>query len=174
MMAQRIELDFIARRKKISSAGIVVLIIGVVSAYWTFSDYQDAQLQSELLDLSLSRYQQDRTEVGVADDPKATLEIQAAALSLSTPWSALLNDLEQASGENDKDIALLQVAPDRIKRQVRITAEARSLPAALAYVETLQNAATLRHPMLENHEVRTADRQRPVRFEITAEWSLSL
>ncbi len=174
MTPVRIQLDFVARQSKMSLPGMVFLLAGIAAAYWTFSDYQDAVLETELLEMNLSRYEQSRIENTRAADPEASSNIEAAALTLTTPWSALLDDLEHATSSSGEDIALLQVAPDRAKRQVRIAAEARTLPAALAYVERLQGASTMRFPTLNNHEVRTADRQRPVRFEITAEWSLPL
>jgi len=173
MTPKRIQLDFVARPGKLPLLGTVALLAGVAAAYWTFTDFQNAMLESELLEMNLSRYQESREESRSSLDPEVSAQIKAAAVTLSTPWSALLNDFEQATGDSGKDIALLQVAPDRAKRQVRIAAEARSLPAALDYVQRLQNAPTLRYPTLDNHETRTADRQRPVRFEVTAEWRLS-
>ena len=166
----RIDLDFAARPKKLSFPGIVLLLCGLSVAYWAFSDYQNSNLQVDLLGMTLSRY----ANAASPGDNRASLEetllIQAAARPLSTPWSALLNDLEVASTESNNDIALLEVAPNLAKHQVRISAEARSLPAALDYVKQLQSSSTLLYPMLEKHEVRTAQRERPVRFEVAAEW----
>jgi hypothetical protein len=172
MTPVRVQLDFVRRQPKFPLAGVLVLLIGCGAAYWTFTDYRNSVMQTELLDISLSRYQQTRAtkENPVNSDDLA--KMAAATRPLSTPWSALLNDLEGAAQDTGKDIALLEVAPDREKRQVRISAEARSLPAALDYVTRLQGSQTLLYPMLENHEVRTASRERPVRFEISAEWSL--
>jgi hypothetical protein len=171
-MPKRIDLDFIARQRKLPLPGIAVLLLAISAAFWTYIDFRDATIQAELLDMNLARYQQVSLGQPKKLDPKEAAQILAATRSLSTPWSALLNDLEIATQNSEQDIALLQVAPDRAKRMVRIAAEARSLPAALTYVEKLQDASALRFPLLENHEIRTADRQRPVRFEISAEWSL--
>jgi hypothetical protein len=40
----------------------------------------------------------------------------------------------------------------------------------LAYVQRLQTSTLLRYPMLDSHDVKTDDPQRPVRFAMTAEW----
>jgi hypothetical protein len=170
----RIDLDFVAQKRKMSLLGIIVLLVGVGAAYWTFSDYKDAILQAEILEIDLSRYQQSRPENSNLLDPEAASRIRAATRSLSTPWSALLNDLERTSRDSGDEIAILQVAPDLSKHQVLIAAEARSLPAALDYVERLQSASSLRFPMLESHEIQKASREHPVRFEVSAEWSVPL
>jgi len=53
---------------------------------------------------------------------------------------------------------------------VRITGESRDLPLVLAYVQRLQSSAMLRYPMLDTHDVKIDDPQRPIRFALTAEW----
>jgi len=172
MTPAAIDLDFIARQGRLSLAGLLLLFCGIGAAWWTYADYRDTLLESDLLDIGLSRYEDRGVDSAATPDPRAQQQVQVAIGTLSTPWSALLNDLEQAAADSGDEVALLQVVPDRSKRQVRIAAEARTLPAALAYVKRLQQTATLRFPMLEAHEVRTADRNRPVRFEVSAEWSL--
>jgi hypothetical protein len=91
---------------------------------------------------------------------------------LTTPWSRLFSDLETAATEESDAVALLEIAPDRNKRNVRISGEARSLNAALDYMSRLQLASSIRYPLLENHEVRTTDRERPVHFVIVADWRI--
>ncbi len=53
---------------------------------------------------------------------------------------------------------------------MHITGEAKDLPLALAYVQRLQSSSLLRYPMLDSHELKADDPQRPVRFAMTAEW----
>ena len=84
----------------------------------------------------------------------------------------MLDDLEAASRDSDDSISVLSVLPDRETRRVTLVAEARSLPAALNYVQRLQHSKSLLHPMLDSHEVRTDSAERPVRVQITAEWKL--
>jgi len=90
---------------------------------------------------------------------------------LGTPWTNLLAELEVASRDTQGQIAVLSVEPDHEKHRVHITGESRDLPLALAYVRRLQSSRALRYPMLDSHEVRADDAQRPVRFAMTAEWS---
>ena len=106
-------------------------------------------------------------------DPNAVRNAAAAAdieKQLSVPWSRLLAELEAASQDVASTVSLLEVAPDPAKHLVRITAEARTLPDALAYLERLQKSPVLRYPMLDSHELRKDDPQRPIRVKLTAEW----
>jgi hypothetical protein len=89
---------------------------------------------------------------------------------LWVPWSSLLAELEAASQDVASTVSLLEVVPDPAKHVVRITAEARSLPDALAYLERLQRSAMLRYPMLDSHELRKDDPQHPIRVKLSAEW----
>jgi hypothetical protein len=174
MMPVKLKLDFARRRgRRFSPSGLLLLLIGCGVAYWTFTDYQDLEIQSQLLDLHLAKLRHNDPTIRKKDDPDYLAKLLAATRPLATPWTALLNDLESAAQDSGDDVALLEVAPDRTKRQVRIAAEARTLPAALDYVVRLQNTSTLVFPTLEKHEVLTNNRERPVRFEILAEWSLS-
>jgi hypothetical protein len=173
-MPVRLQLDFAKRRHpRLSPSGLLLLLAGCGAAYWTYSDYQEASIHSQLLDISLAKIDRAYPASQTDNDPETLTKLLAATKPLGTPWTALLNDLESAAQDNGDDVALLEVAPDRARRQVRISAEARSLPAALAYVTRLQSTSTLIFPVLEKHEVISSGRDRPVRFEISAEWSLS-
>jgi hypothetical protein len=97
----------------------------------------------------------------------------ATLANLATPWGKLLDDLEAASGDSAGSIALLEIEPDREHHKIRVLAEARSLVAALDYLKRLQRAGTLVNPLLESHEVRKDDPERPVRVKITADWRVT-
>ena len=90
---------------------------------------------------------------------------------LGTPWSRLLGELENASSDTSGNVALLSIEPDHAKHRVRVLAEARSLELALAYVQRLGKASALRFPMLDSHELRKEDKDHPVRFQVSADWS---
>jgi hypothetical protein len=103
-------------------------------------------------------------------DARIVVSAQQAATDLATPWTLLLSELEQASKESQGQVAVLGVEPDHAKHNVRVSAEARTLTLALAYVERLQGSRSLSYPMLDRHEVRADDAQHPVRFELTGAW----
>jgi hypothetical protein len=171
MTRARIELDF-AGRRRVNRRGAMLLAVGVAAAALVLADYWSESAQREGLDLRLAQLQGTRTAVKPDKAAqRAADENRAALAELTMPWSRLLRELEVASAESKDSVAVLGVEPDRDKRQVRVLAEARTLPVALAYVERLQKSEALRYPMLETHEVQLRDPQRPVRFQIRAEWN---
>ena len=173
MMPARITLDFSERRRRLPVGGLIILCLGVLAAYWTLSDYQSIAIESELLDISLARYQPRGDAVARRESLAGLGEIAAITEQLNTPWAALLTDLEDATRDSGKDVALLEVAPDRDRQNVRISGEARTLGAVLEYVSRLQGASSVAFPLLENHEIRTSERERPVHFVVSADWRLS-
>jgi hypothetical protein len=173
MMLARIDVDFIRPARRSPLPGLLVLAIGLVAAYWTVADYRNTAISSELLSMSLTRYQSTTPEVDGAIAGVDTGEVVLATRRLTTPWSLLLSDLEAAATESGKDVALLEVLPDKNKRSLRVSGEARSLTHVLDYVSRLQSAESLMYPLLENHEIQESNRERPVRFVIVANWRLS-
>lgn len=174
MKRRAIEFDFARSRPRLSLRGIVLLGAGLTAAAFVLSDYHDVAEQSAGLEWRLAKL---RGDARPASPDKGALRIEqdaAAALhDLTTPWSVLLRELELASADSKGTVAVLGVEPDRDKGEVRIAAEARTLPIALAYVERLQQSQALRYPMLERHEVQMKDPERPVRFQIKADWRVA-
>jgi hypothetical protein len=175
MIPAALELDFIRAPRRLSPLGAVMLVAGLAAAAWVVVDYRELATQDELVQMQLAAADQlparaRRTAAPV--DARSLEEASAAVVELSLPWSQLLDQLEAAGQDNSRDIALLSVEPDPEKRRVRIGAEARNLPAALAFVQRLQAANMLEHPLLDNHKVRTDQSERPVYFEMTADWRL--
>ena len=121
------------------------------------------------LDAAVNSAQQSRA----ANRPSSVHSTEEAAKiqsELSIPWSLLLTELEAAGKDSGSTVSLLQVEPNPGKHSLRITAEARSLPAALAYLKRLQQSKVLRYPMLESHELKKDDPEHPVRVKLAAEW----
>ena len=172
MTVARIDIDFRKPQRRLPVAGAIALLVGFVAAWLTYTDYNDTLIDSDLISMSLKRYDSSNRNTRasvVAIDPA---EITAATSELATPWALLLNDLESAAKDSAKDVALLEIAPDREKQTVRLSGEARSLQAALDYLSRLQEADSIIYPLLENHEIQISDRNRPVRFVIVADWRL--
>jgi len=172
MTRPRLELDFARRKRRVSARGVVLLALGAAATTLVLNDYRDVLTQRELLEMRVSN----RDAVHAKRKPdkngeRILAENRAALAELTMPWSRLLQELEQASVESEGRVAVLGIEPDREKHQLRVLAEARSLPLALEYVQRLQASDALRFPMLESHEIQTRDPERPVRFAIRADWS---
>lgn len=172
MSAPSIQLDFVARRAPVSILSGLLLLLGVSAVAASYLGYRHVESRRAGLELKL-----DETLRRAHRDPAADLRVAGmsaeagrVAQELGTPWTELLAELEAASRDTDGQVAVLSIEPDHAKRLVHLTGESRDLPAVLVYVERLQKSQLLRYPMLDSHDVKTDDPQRPVRFAMTAEW----
>ncbi|OHC67889.1 MAG: hypothetical protein A3H93_16190 [Rhodocyclales bacterium RIFCSPLOWO2_02_FULL_63_24] len=87
--------------------------------------------------------------------------------ALSTPWADLITATESAYSEK---AILMGIEPDTERREVRLTAEAKDLPAMLEYLKALRQSPVLMDATLVSHQINAKDSQRPVRFVVTAHW----
>jgi hypothetical protein len=170
MNAQPILLDFKMRRRPGGILGIIVLTFGAAGAVLAGIQFHASSLTLSGLELRLEDIESARSAGMGTVSAGAAEESGPVVTELGAPWSLLLQELESASQDIGSAVAVLAVEPDREKSRVRIVAEARDLPTALTYIERLQKSNALRFPMLDSHEVRTEDRDQPVRFQLSAEW----
>lgn len=174
MIAPPVRLDFAARRRRRDATGIVLLSAGVMSVVAILAGYQRARTEADGLELRLEALASAPSAVGDLGNagPRVIGDADAVIAELATPWATLLGDLEAANADSEQSVALLAIEPDREHRKVRIVAESRTLPAALAYAERLQKSTAVRFPLLQSHEVQVKDEYRPVRFQIAADWRI--
>jgi len=173
-MRQAIQLNFAGGRRGLSLAGGLLLALGVAAAVAVLLEYRAIGEHRAGLELRLAALIRANTPAmsqrDATADARIAVSAQQAAMDLATPWTLLLSELEQASKESQGQVALLGVEPDHGKHNVRISAEARTLSLALAYVQRLQSSRSIEYPMLDRHEIRADDPQHPVRFELSGEW----
>jgi Tfp pilus assembly protein PilN len=93
--------------------------------------------------------------------------VNAAVLQLNLPWRALHDAVQAGTPSN---IALLALEPDARKSMLRITAEAKTSDDMIAYVEQLQKSEWFGGVLLSRHEVNEQDPNRPIRFQLDAQW----
>ncbi|WAB90359.1 pilus assembly protein [Pseudomonas citronellolis] len=99
----------------------------------------------------------------------ALTEMKRVSAQLRRPWEQLFGMLEALPRD---DIALLSLAPDARKGQLRISAEARDLEAMLAFHQRLEASAELSDVSLLNHEVKVKQPERPILFNLLATWEV--
>lgn len=173
MMPARIELDFVSPRRRVPWLGLSMAVLGVAACAHTVADYRSKQVESELLSMSIARYERNRSGSSSPDVPVDVGDVSTARATLLTPWSRLLTDLESAAADSGKNVALLEIAPDKSRGRVSIAGEARSLEHVLEYLARLQEAGSIRYPLLENHEIQVSAKDRPVRFLLSADWRMA-
>lgn len=166
-----LQLDFVAHRRRPRALAALLLVAGAAAVASVGLQVVDDRNAMAGVELHLARAAALERRVAPVTGDTATVEFAIkAAAELRTPWAGMLADLEQASVASKDDVALLVIEPDPVLHKVRVLAEARTLAAALAYVQRLQNSGSLRNALLESHEIRTDEAERPVRVQITAAW----
>lgn len=168
-----LDLDF--RRPLASPAGWALLAAGVVLGGVLLAARYQLGAATAVAEADIR--ESERIMPGVSAAPlspaqsreqKAALaEMQRLAERLRLPWDQLFASLE---GIANDDIALLSLAPDARKQQLRIAAEARNLPAMLAFHRRLEHSVDLHDVALVNHQIVDEVPERPVRFNLTATW----
>jgi hypothetical protein len=164
-----VALDFAGLPRRSRVPGIALCALGVLVCLALAYDFQARLGERDRLEARLGATVRPHRNV----NPNAVRNAATATTiekELVIPWSLLLAELEAASQDVASTVSLLEVTPDAAKHLVRITAEARTLPDALAYLERLQKSSVLRFPMLDSHELRKDDPEHPIRVKLTAEW----
>ena len=173
-MRDLIQLDFVDRSPRVTWPGVALLLLGAVLSIGVIYQYRVSAQRRAGLEYRIAALLRARApaeaRADAALDAKLAQSAEQAAQDLATPWTLLLAELEQASKDSQGQVALLGVEPDHAKHSVRVSAEARTLELALGYVQRLQASRSLEYPMLDRHEIRADDPQRPVRFELTGLW----
>ncbi len=94
--------------------------------------------------------------------------VNAAVMQLNLPWRALHDAISAGTPPN---IALLALEPDAKRRVIKLTAEARNSDDMIAYVEQLKRQELFAGVSLARHEIGDQDPNRPIRFQLEAEWA---
>jgi hypothetical protein len=169
MSARPLLLDFKSAAPQGGLAGLLILLLGLGGAGFAIAQYRSMSETRAGLELKLDVLSaaQNRGAQRIAASPE---EAGPLVNELGAPWSLLLEELEAASQDLGGSVAILAVEPDRQKGHLKIAAEAKDIDTALAYIRRLQRSKVLKYPMLESHEVRTDDKDQPVRVQISAQW----
>lgn len=93
--------------------------------------------------------------------------VNAAVLQLNLPWRQLQDAVAAA---NSPAVALLALDPDSRKQTLKITAEAKNSDDMVAYIEQLKQQEFFTGAVLLRHETNDQDPNRPLRFQVEAQW----
>ncbi|BAN50725.1 hypothetical protein [Metapseudomonas resinovorans] len=173
-----LELDF--QRSHLSSIpGWILLGGGMLMAVLMLGAHLHTRAQVEARSAELQRVEQQLQKRGLRQAPLSAgeeknraasmAEMRRVTAQMNLPWDGLFATLE---GQSRKDVALLSLTPDARKGQLRITAEARNLPAMLAFHRELEASDALSDVSLLNHEIVAEQAERPIRFNLMATWGV--
>jgi len=171
---RKLEIDF-QHRPAPAAAGWVLFVAGLAGAGVLGHQGWQEQQQHDRQATRLARLHAPGTPGAslVAGQQKDEPGVVAARQSLEKaklPWDTLFSALESA---DRADVALLAVAPEPLRQQVKIHAEARNFDAMLAFQRHLQLETGLTQVVLTDHTVVKDVAEKPVRFHIIANWGMS-
>jgi hypothetical protein len=169
MSAHLITIDFAERHRRTPPLGYILALLGLLALALTLNAVRDSASERDVLQSRVDSLPRSARLRGVAAE-RSTQEGRRVVATLATPWSRLLQELEAASSDMRQQVAVLAIEPDRTRHRIRVVAEARDLTDALSYIERLQHSRVLRMPMLVSHQTRTDEAERPVRFQLSADW----
>lgn len=151
-----------------SRLGWLILAVGLAAALWVGWRYTQTQhrLGEARQAVSALAPPPAKAPRGAQAQHEVSALAQAAQRALEADWAVLLVGLEKS---RPKDIALLTVEADAGQGRLRLEANARNLPAMLAYLEGLEGAG-LGQVRLQSHTAMEDEGQEYVHFTATATW----
>ena len=173
-----LDLDFRRDHSKFGWAGAVLLAAGIAAALLLWNDYRQLAAETAAAEASLEATGKAARKIAAPSLPaaevqRAVLEVKLASevmAQLKLPWNDLFVSVESAKLP---DVALLAVESDTEKRRVKISAEAKDLQGMLDYLRFLGTQPTLTEIYLQSHQYQQQDPQHPVRFVISADWTVA-
>jgi hypothetical protein len=171
-----LHLDYQRSMKPFSWGAIALLAVALASLIMTGIHHRELINQAVLWEANAGRIErapQRQLPKGLSNERAAidlTLELQHAnevMRQLALPWEKLFQAVESVSG---KDVALLALEPDKEKRLVKISGEAKNMAALLSYIEQLEQCDVFGTIYLQSHQVQQQDPDKPVRFALLADW----
>lgn len=165
---KRVDLDYVARRRRPAIAGLLVLALSLALAGELALRYRDVRLELARLEAQSGLISPERRAPRAL--PKERLDeetkgAEAVVRQLTLPWGALIRAIEQAA---TRDVAILQLQPDAESRTLRISAEARHRDAMFEYLRRLAAVRGLAEVHVVSHQVQREDPQRPIQFSVQA------
>ena len=174
MSRSQLELDFVAPPRRPLWIGLLLLAVAMAIGGDMALRLRDARQELRRIETTQSLLNTDRTPAKPIPVERLDEHVKATETivrQLALPWATLIETLENAG---TKDVAVLQVQPDALQRQLRVTAEARNQGAMWQYVNNLAAAKTLEDVHLLSHQVQLEDPQKPLQFSVLATFRAAL
>lgn len=165
----RLDFDFHARPPRFSLVGVALFLAGALTLAWSTLAWQSARDARSGLAMQIAELETVRPKAAVrptATDTAAREAQARIAAQLAYSWQPAFDALASAQ---DKTIALVALDANQAQLRIRLTAEARALEDAVAWIARLQSQAGVRNAALVQHEILSDSQERPVRFIITLE-----
>lgn len=171
-----LDLNLVARRRRVSPLGLVLLAAGLAATAAVALDLVDARDELERVQAHQARSLRPAAppraradaKLAARDDVKTA---QGVSLQLRQPWNALFNDIDAVLAPG---VAVLGVEAQGQAHTLRITGEAKEMADVVAYVEQLRSSPSIGSAYLSHHEERQAGAVTVLRFSLDAGWRQAL
>ena len=168
-------LDFLHPHRRSRQAGWLLLSLGLLAVAavlsWRWLELEPRLLaaQSQLQRAQAALSANEPVLHKLSDEQLSRDWSQAASVAqqLSTPWEALFAEIEAGAAPA---VALLSLEPDAARHELVLGGEARDYAALVDYYRYLQSQPMLSSVALQTHQMNRQDRDKPMRFRITAHW----
>lgn len=166
-------LDYQRSSKPFPWAGVVLLLLasGVLVLFYIYYQGLTEKIGYwELKNGQVLRASEGKKEWSPREISDMAQEIKHAnevLNQITLPWDKLFQAVEWSSG---KDVALLTIEPDAEKHLVKISGEAKNIPAILSYLRHLAEQEIFESVYLQSHQVQEQNPEKPVRFALVAAW----
>lgn len=163
----RLDFDFHARPARPGKLALALLLAGVATVAWAWSNLQAARTLHDTVSAQLASLEQARQHTPAKPAARAdTSAYTHIAAQLNYAWQPAFDAL--AAARSNK-IALVSLDAIQAKSQLKLVAEARQLADAIAFIEALQQQPGVKRATLIQHEVQADTAEKPVRFNILVE-----
>ena len=166
MALQRLDLDFVARRRASPWIGRVLLVAAVTVSADMGLQFYDLHRLNSTYKVAFAKVGPRSGRPVKAESSEEVAAARETVQRLSLPWPKLFAAIESAASDQ---VALTAIEPDPRAGTVKITGDSKDYLAALSYVLNLSRAEGLSSVQLVRHEVKAND-QKSVGFTISAAW----
>lgn len=168
MKPPRLDLDHVALHRRSLAPGALLLLISLAVAATFVLIYRDLALELDRMQVAGAVSGTERRPA--KSIPKARLDEEARAAEtvlrqLALPWPEIVHTVEEAA---TGDVAVLLLEPDALRRELRLSAEARNQDMMLEFLRRLASVKVLADVHVVRHQVQMEDPERPVNFSILA------
>ena len=172
-----LDLDFAGQRRAAPADGLLLLLVGAIAAFFTFTDFEAARAaltqqhseKKKIEDLiaDIRRMESNSAKLSPSEQRLARAASNVAR-DLQAPWIDFLSAIESLPL---KDATLLSIEPRISAQTVRIIGEAKTPQAMLALADQLRTEVKLAEVTIVSHQIMSATPGQPWRFQIQAGWS---
>jgi nitrate reductase NapAB chaperone NapD len=163
----RLDFDFHPHPARPGKLAAVLLLAGVAASTWVWSNLQAAHARHDDLSAQIATLETAKQRTAAKPVARAgTTAYSRIAAQLAFSWQPAF---EALAATHSNKIALVSLDAIQAKSQLKLTAEARQLADAIAFIEALQQQPGVKRATLIQHQVQAEADQKPVRFDIMVE-----